>query len=78
MENKETITRESHYEYGENGELTRLTINETITNPHYDDAQPVAGEVEFFEEGPSLAYAALALVNFCLGVTALVAALRRH
>ena len=37
MENKETIVRETHYEYDENEKLTSMTVHETITNPSYDD-----------------------------------------
>lgn len=33
MDNKETIVRDTHYEYDEKGNLTSMTINETITNP---------------------------------------------
>lgn len=79
MENKETIVRETRYMYDENEKLTSMTVNETITNPCLcGEAQPVTGEVEYFDEEPSLAYAVLALASFCLGVTALVVSLKRR
>lgn len=34
MENEKKIVRESSYQYGENGELTSMTIHETVT--HHD------------------------------------------
>ena len=46
------IERETHYEYGADGELSSMTVNETITNPGcedcglIDEAETLTGELE--------------------------------
>lgn len=54
MENKETIVRETHYTYDENEKLTSMTVNETITNPRYDedveDGEVLTGELDVTAE----------------------------
>ena len=50
------IERETHYEYDEKGELTSMTIHETITNPNCDDcglideAETMTGELDVATE----------------------------
>ena len=85
MENKETIVRESRYEYDKDGNLTTMTINETITNPNIDpcdggpceEGQFLSSEVDFTEDGIAFADVALALAGLGLCLTAVTTIFKR-
>ena len=86
MDNKETIVRDTHYEYDEKGNLTSMTINETITNPRIDpcescpceDGELLTSEIDFTADGPTFADAALALAGVGLCLTAVAAIFKRR
>lgn len=86
MDNKETIVRDTHYEYDEKGNLTSMTINETITNPSIDpcescpceDGELLTSEIDFTADGPTFADAALALAGLGLCLTTVAAIFKRR
>lgn len=80
------IERETHYEYDENGELTSMTIHETITNPNCDDcgyiddvdddAELMTGEIEVKTEH-SFVDVAFGLAALGLTIAAIVAIFKK-
>lgn len=76
------IERVTHYEYDEKGELTSMTVNETITNPDcedcglVDEGELMTGELEVDTEH-SFADIAFGLAALGLCATAMVAILKR-
>lgn len=86
MDNKETIVRDTHYEYDKDGNLTSMTIGETITNPHADPCENcpceegalLTDEIEFTRDEPTFADAALALAGLGLCLTALATIFKRR
>ena len=80
MENKETIVRETHYEYDENEKLTSMTVHETITNPNdadTDEGEVLTGELEISIEH-IFHDVALALAGLGLCLTAVASVLRHR
>lgn len=86
MENKETIVRESRYEYDKDGNLAVMTINETITNPNIDpcdscpceEGELLTSEIDFTEDGIAFADVALALAGLGLCLTAVATIFKRR
>lgn len=86
MDNKETIVRDTHYEYDEKGNLTSMTINETITNPRIDPCQScpceegelMTSEIDFTEDGVAFSNVALALAGLGLCLTAVATIFKRR
>ena len=84
MENKETIVRESHYEYDKDGNLTAMTVNETVTNPNPCGACPceegelLTSEIDFTEGGIAFSDVALALAGFGLCLTGIATIFKRR
>ena len=84
--NDRKIERETHYEYNEKGELTSMTIHETITNPSCedcdciddtDDAELMTGEIEVKTEH-SFADIAFGLAAIGLTVAAIAAIFKKE
>lgn len=86
MDNKETIVCESRYEYDKDSNLTVMTINETITNPHIgpcndcpcEEGELLTSEVDFTEDKPTFADAALALAGLGLCLSAIATIFKRR
>ena len=74
--------RETHYQYDEKGELTSMTVHETITNPSCDDcglideAKTMTGELEVATEH-SFADIAFGLATIGLTVAAFAAIFKK-
>lgn len=76
------IERETHYQYDEKGELTSMTVHETITNPScedcglIDEAETMTGELEVATEH-SFADIAFGLAAIGLTVATIVAIFKK-
>lgn len=76
------IERETHYEYYENGEISNMTVHETITNPScedcglIDEAETMTGELEATTEH-SFADIAFGLSAIGLTVAAIAAIFKK-
>ena len=77
------IERETHYEYGADGELSSMTVNETITNPScedcglIDEAKTVTGELEATVEH-NFADIAFSLAAIGLAVAAIATVFKKN
>lgn len=71
-------TTRTEYFYDDSNNLSRVVTTETMDCAGCDEGELLTSEIDFTEDGPTFADAALALAGLGLCLTAVAAIFKRH